>query len=218
MMERYNRMATPPDDALNAITAGRLKGFTDINAQWRIEKMTEEYGECGIGWRFEIKDKSVHTLPDGQIILFIEVALYTKQGDEWSHPIVGMGGDFIVKMENKGLRANDEAHKMCLTDALGNAMRNLGMAADVYRKKGNSGTKYSRTEQDHVQKQDREQPQEQQAWKKENGKVLVLSTNGKWYDLDRLPMKNLHDLLDDPKYKGIKWSIQKAIKEKQADG
>ena len=210
-MERYNRMASPPADALNAISAGRLKGFTDINAQWRIEKMTEEYGECGTGWRFDIVDKQVYTLPDEQIVLFMEIALYTKIGDEWSHPIPGMGGDFIVKMENKGLRANDEAYKMCLTDALGNAMRNLGMAADVYRKKGNSGTKYSRNEQ--------EQPNKpEQAWKKSYGKTYILSENGKWYEVGKLSMKNLQTAAKLDKYKGCLAEIQKAIMEKHTNG
>ena len=209
-MERYNRMASPPEDALSAISAGRLKGFTDINAQWRIEKMTEEYGECGVGWRFDIVDKQVHSLSDGQVVLFMEIALYTKIGDEWSHPIPGMGGDFIVKMENKGLRGNDEAYKMCLTDALGNAMRCLGMAADVYRKKGSSGTKYSRTEQE-------EQKNTDQAWKKENRKTYIKNSNGEWCELGRFSMKSLQAVADNEKYKGIKWDIAKAIKEKQAN-
>lgn len=208
MMERYRKLATPPADALNAISAGRLKGFTDINAQWRIEKMTEEYGECGVGWRFDIVDKQVHTLSDGQIILFMEIALYTKQGDEWSQPIPGMGGDFIVKLENKGLRANDEAYKMCLTDALGNAMRCLGVAADVYRKK--SDTKYGKSSYEPKQ-------QEQQAWKKEGGNTYVLSGNGEYCELSRFSMKSLQKIVSDEKYKAIKWDIAKAIKEKQAN-
>lgn len=208
MMERYRKLATPPADALRTIDAGRLKGFTDINAQWRIEAMTEEFGECGIGWRYEIVDKSVHTLADGQIILFMQVALYVLIDGEWSHPIYGMGGDFIVKMENKGLRANDEAYKMCLTDALGNAMRCLGVAADVYRKK--SDTKYGKSSYEPKQ-------QEQQAWKKEGGKTYVLSGNGEYCELSRFSMKSLQKIVNDDKYKSIKWDIAKAIKEKQAN-
>ena len=39
-MEKYNRLATPPADATKAIEAGKLKGKTDINPQWKIEAMT----------------------------------------------------------------------------------------------------------------------------------------------------------------------------------
>ena len=214
MMERYRRLENPPDDALNVIETGRLKGKNDINPQWRIEAMTEEYGECGVGWKYEVTDKTVHTLQDGQVILFMQIALYTKQGDGWSAPIVGMGGDFIVKQELKGLRANDEAWKMCLTDALGNAMRNLGVAAKVYR--GKFDTKYN-TEQ--PKEQPKEQPIEQQAWKKSYGKTYILSENGKWYEVGQLSMKHLQTVAKLKKYKGCLGDIQKAIMDKQvSDG
>ena len=63
-MEKYNRLATPPADATKAIEAGRLKGKTDINPQWKIEAMTKEYGECGRGWWFDIVKENVVPLND----------------------------------------------------------------------------------------------------------------------------------------------------------
>lgn len=54
-------------------------------------------------------------------------------GEGWSEPVYGCGGDFIVEKNKNGLVPNDEAYKMCLTDALGNAMKCIGVAADVYR-------------------------------------------------------------------------------------
>lgn len=56
-----------------------------------------------------------------------------KDGDQWSAPIYGIGGDLIIKKRGSGLLADDDAYKKCLTDALGNAMKNIGVAADVYR-------------------------------------------------------------------------------------
>lgn len=63
----------------------------------------------------------------------------------------------------------------------------------------------------------KEQPQEQQAWKKEGGKVLILSGNGEYCELSRFSMKSLQKIVNDDKYKAIKWDITKAIKEKQAN-
>ena len=63
----------------------------------------------------------------------------------------------------------------------------------------------------------KEQPQEQQAWKKEGGKTYVLSGNGEYCELSRFSMKSLQKIVSDEKYKAIKWDIAKAIKEKQAN-
>lgn len=141
MDERYSKVSVPPVSALKAITGGRLDGFTDINAQWKVEVMTEVYGLCGVGWKYEIVDKEIIDCPDGQKLIYLTVSLQIKDGDKWSEPIYGIGGDFILKKERKGMRADDDAYKKCLTDALGNAMKNIGVAADVY--KGMFETKYN---------------------------------------------------------------------------
>ena len=52
-MEVYNKVRQVPQNAQKQIQAGRLKGMTDINPQWRIEKLTEVFGPCGIGWYAE---------------------------------------------------------------------------------------------------------------------------------------------------------------------
>lgn len=137
---RYAAVAKPPDNALRKIEFGNLKGKSDINPQWKIEVMTKQYGMCGIGWKFEIVSKDTQQCPSGEILLFMAINLYIKDGGKWSEPIPGYGGDFIVKKNKNGLVPNDEAFKMCLTDALGNAFKCIGVAANVYR--GFTDTKY----------------------------------------------------------------------------
>lgn len=140
--ERYAAASHVPKRVLKTIDVGRLKGKSDINPQWKISLMTEIYGMCGIGWKFEVTEKNTVTINTGEVMLFMTVAVYTRNGDEWSDPVYGMGGDFIVKKERTGLHANDEAYKMCLTDALGNALKYIGVAADVYEQLND--TKYEK--------------------------------------------------------------------------
>lgn len=139
--ERYAAASHVPKRVLKTIDVGRLKGKSDINPQWKISLMTEIYGMCGIGWKFEVTEKNTVTINTGEVMLFMTVAVYTRNGDEWSDPVYGMGGDFIIKKERTGLHANDEAYKMCLTDALGNALKYIGVAADVYEQLND--TKYA---------------------------------------------------------------------------
>lgn len=157
----YERLATPPMNALDTIKAGNLKGKSDINPQWRIEAVTNIFGPCGVGWKFEIVEAHEKALADGQILLFMRVDFRYKQGGKWSDPIPGYGGDFIVEKNKNGLVPNDEAYKMCLTDALGNAMKCVGVAADIYR--GLYDTKYNRHTEAPQQSQRPQQAQYQQA-------------------------------------------------------
>lgn len=142
MDKRYEALRRPPQDALNTIPFGPLKGKSDINPQWKYEALTEQFGLCGIGWWFEITDKETTPLPTGELMIFVMVNLYVKNGDDWSMPIPGCGGDFIIVKDKNGIHGNDEALKMAVTDALGNACKMVGVAADIYR--GMYNTKYQR--------------------------------------------------------------------------
>lgn len=146
-MSLYEQLQTPPNDALKPITFGALKGKSDINPQWRYEALTAALGPCGYGWRFEIADTKTQPVNTGEMMVFVLVNLYIKQGEEWSAPIPGWGGDYLIKKDKNGIHGNDEAFKMATTDALGTAAKMIGLAADVYRGligNGASDSKYAR--------------------------------------------------------------------------
>jgi len=131
-MENYNKLRRPPKTALRQIKGGRLSGKTDISPQWRYEIMTEVYGECGIGWKFKIERVWTEPGTEGVVFAFAQIGLQIRIEGEWSEPIPGVGGHQMVVKEKAGLYNNDEAFKMAVTDALGTAMKMLGVAADIY--------------------------------------------------------------------------------------
>lgn len=138
-MRIYNKLRTPPPEALKEISAGRLKGKTDINPMWRIRTLTETFGVCGIGWY--IDDVTISYEPSGnEIICVVEINLYIKMDGEWSKPIHGIGGNKILSQERNGAYADDDGMKKAYSDAIGTACKALGMAADVYWEK--DPTKY----------------------------------------------------------------------------
>ena len=140
-IEKYKAVEVPPEKALRAIEGGRQAGKTDINPQWRIEAMTNTYGLCGVGWKYEIEKQWSVTGANNEIMVFTNVSLYIKDGDNWSDPIPGTGGNTLIEKERNGMHNNDDAFKMSLTDALSVAMKALGVGAEVYR--GNfDGCKY----------------------------------------------------------------------------
>ena len=144
----YNTVREVPPEAKKNISGGRLKGMTDINPMWRIKKLTEVFGVCGIGWKYEIVDRWIETaMAKDEITANVIINLYIKtENGEWSEPIPGIGGSMLVASETKGLYVNDECYKMALTDAISVACKALGMGADVYWNKDT--TKYNDIKKD----------------------------------------------------------------------
>ena len=128
----YEKFRAVPDIAKKPISAGRLKGMTDISPMWRIKSLTEEFGPCGFGWKYTIDKQWADCGADGVVMVFCNISLYIKRDGEWSDGIPGTGGASLVAKEKNGLYSSDEAYKMALTDALSVACKALGMGADVY--------------------------------------------------------------------------------------
>ena len=140
-MELWNKVSKPPPEALKQITGGRLSGMTDIKPQWRVQALTEALGACGDGWQFTIERLWTEPGSEGQVMAFAHVSLFARLHDTYSDAIPGIGGSMLIAKESKGLHSSDEAFKMAVTDALGSAMKMLGVAAEVYM--GNwTGSKY----------------------------------------------------------------------------
>lgn len=138
---KYDALARPPKTALRQITGGKLNGKTDINPQWRYRAMTEQFGMVGIGWKYAILNLWHEAGAGGEVLAFAQVAVFIKDGDQWSEPIVGVGGSKLVTLEKGQPVSNDEGFKMAVTDAFSTALKMLGVAADIYAGRWD-GTKY----------------------------------------------------------------------------
>lgn len=137
-MEIWVKLENTPKEAQKEISAGRLKGFTDINPMWRFKQLTEVFGPCGIGWKFEIVSTNVIPGANDEVAAFVNILLYYKKDGEWSDGVPGLGGSMFVAKESKGMHTSDECFKMALSDAIGTACKALGMSADIYFSKDRS--------------------------------------------------------------------------------
>lgn len=138
-LEIYEQVREVPKTAQKAIKGGRLNGMTDINPMWRIKRLTEVFGPCGLGWKYEITNKWIETaMAADEITANVEIKLFVKYGEEWSEPIPGIGGSKLVSSERSGLYVNDECFKMALTDAISVACKALGVGADIYWENDNT--------------------------------------------------------------------------------
>lgn len=196
-MRHYEQARNVPAEAKKKIGAGRLKGMTDVNPMWRIKKLTEMFGPCGVGWWYEITDKRIeYDEITNQKSAFVDILLFfvdTETG-EHSRGIPGTGGASFVNKETSGYHLSDECYKMALTDAISVAAKALGVAADVYFEQDK--TKYA-NQQDEPQKTEKKtaKTEEPKAKKEESqlcpicGKTVeeITDKNGKlWKPIDIL--------------------------------
>jgi hypothetical protein len=160
----FNQVKTTPKTAQKIIEGGRLSGYTDINPMWRIKKLTEVFGACGVGWKYEVInrqviDGSTHSYEKGkgetyrveecvEKCVFIDILLFYKTDKgEWSDGVFGTGGANFVTAEKYAPYVDNDCWKKALTDAIGNACKNLGMSADIYFSKDDN-SKYEVGEED----------------------------------------------------------------------
>lgn len=166
----YNAVRKVPAEAQKTIKGGRLSGMTDINPMWRIKTLTEQFGPCGIGWYYVIKEKWIdNSMGSDEISANVMIDLFIKVNGEWSMPIEGFGGSMFVAKEKGGLHTNDECYKMALTDAISVACKALGIGADVYwqtdrtkyAEKPTSASRGRNNEQEEFQPKPLSEPQQQ---------------------------------------------------------
>ena len=135
----YNMIKKVPDEAQKKITGGRLSGMTDIKPMWRIEKLTEIFGPCGLGWYTTTRNREIIDGANGEKIAVVDINLFVNykkpfelNEDLWSEAIEGTGGSSFKKKKKNGLYTSDECFKMAYTDALSVACKSLGMGAEIY--------------------------------------------------------------------------------------
>lgn len=124
-MELYNAVREAPQSAVKKITGGSYgaAGLSDINPQWRIEVMTRMFGPVGLGWTWE----PVETFERENVLYAHVIVKYIdSETGEWSQPIHGYGGTKF------GGRDDSDIYKSTVTDAVSNALRFLGVGADVW--------------------------------------------------------------------------------------
>ena len=126
-LELWNAVSRVPPEHLKGFTRGGGFKGTAIKPMWSIKAMTEHFGPCGQGWGVHEPKFTIH--PAGvETLVFCTVGVWYKD----NAPIYGVGGDKVVAQFSSGIKPDDEAFKKAYTDALTNALKLLGVGADIH--------------------------------------------------------------------------------------
>lgn len=126
---------TDPKHTKSFSRSGGFKG-TAMKPIWIIKQMTELFGPAGCGWG--MGEPVFQTVAAGdEVLVFCTVRLwYNENGlamDGGLQGVVyGVGGDKVLGKNKYGPFTNDEAFKAAYTDAMSNAMKQIGVGADIH--------------------------------------------------------------------------------------
>lgn len=120
---------TDPKHTKGFKRAGGFAG-TAVKPIWQTMRLTEYFGPAGTGWGMD--EPTFQTVTAGEeILVFCTVGLWYRDGDVQGK-VYGVGGDKVLGKNKYGPFTNDEAFKASYTDALSNAMKQIGVAADIH--------------------------------------------------------------------------------------
>lgn len=108
---------------------GRFKG-TAVKPIYNEYRMTEVFGPCGIGWGMDKPDFQIHSASN-EIVVYCTLRVWYMDGEQRGE-VYGVGGDKVLAAQKNGPFVSDEAFKASFTDALGNALKHIGVSADIH--------------------------------------------------------------------------------------
>lgn len=118
---------TDPNHTKTFKRAGGFSG-TAIKPMWSYRRMTEEFGPCGKGWG--IYEPSFNVVPVGEsVMVYCTVSVWYEKADQI---VFGVGGDMVAGKRGNYSMVDDEAFKKAYTDAVTNALKMIGVGADVH--------------------------------------------------------------------------------------
>jgi hypothetical protein len=117
--------------AVKPITGKAYKGNSP-KPFWIVERLTDEFGPCGIGWGFNIISERFERFSDTESLHVAVVRLwYVMDGKRGEFEQVGQTRSSYVTAAGK-FTVDEDAPKKSVTDALVKCASYLGFAGDIF--------------------------------------------------------------------------------------
>jgi hypothetical protein len=130
-MEFWEKVKKTDPKRVKAITGKQYKGNSP-QPYYLVERMTQEFGMCGIGWGLNIISERMERLSDTDVLHVAVVELWYVK-DDIKGAITQIGQTkALYKKNDGGLMVDEDAPKKSVTDAMTKCMSYLGFAGDIF--------------------------------------------------------------------------------------
>lgn len=175
-MNLWNQLFTTNKNEVKPITGKSYKGDSP-KPYYLVQKATEIFGPCGIGWGYKVVDHGFneHTFtellgnpaqPVTRTLInhWALVEFWYKWDGEKSEPIQQFGGTTAAYKTSTGKVVFDEdVTKKSVTDALVKCMSCIGFAGDIFSGRWDDSKYHQEQQERQQQNQNRQQNQNQNA-------------------------------------------------------
>lgn len=127
----WKRVMVTDPKAVKAITGKQYQGNSP-KPYWIVERLTEEFGPCGLGWGFSIVNERMERLTESEI-LHVAVVRFWYELDGKRGEVEQIGQTKAVYAKRDGsLLVDEDAPKKSVTDALVKCASYIGFAGDIF--------------------------------------------------------------------------------------
>lgn len=125
------RVCVTDPKAVKEITGKQYRGNSP-KPYWIVERLTEEFGPCGIGWGFSIASERMERLSVDDVLHVAVVDFWYVLDGKTGH-IQQVGQTKATYMSSKDkLIVDEDAPKKSVTDALVKCASYIGFAGDIF--------------------------------------------------------------------------------------
>lgn len=129
--ELWSRVCVTDPHAVKEITGKQYRGNSP-KPYWIVERLTEEFGPCGIGWGFTIANERMERLSQDDVLHVAVVDFWYVLDGKTGH-IQQVGQTKATYMSSKDkLVVDEDAPKKSVTDALVKCASYIGFAGDIF--------------------------------------------------------------------------------------
>lgn len=130
-LEFWRRVMKTDPRRVKAITGKQYKGNSP-QPYYLVERMTEEFGMCGIGWGIRIISERMERMTETDMLHVAHVEVWYMRGDQ-KGCIEQVGQTKAAYLTNKGsMMVDEDAPKKSVTDAMTKCMSYLGFSGDIF--------------------------------------------------------------------------------------
>ena len=127
----WKRVCVTDPQAVKAITGKQYKGNSP-KPYWIVERLTDEFGPCGIGWGFHIVSERMERLTADDVLHVAVVRMwYVLDGQRGEVEQIGQTKAVYARSAG-GFVVDEDAPKKSVTDALVKCASYIGFAGDIF--------------------------------------------------------------------------------------
>jgi hypothetical protein len=130
-MDLWDRVCVTDPKAVKPITGKQYKGNSP-KPYWIVQRLTEEFGPCGLGWGYTVLNERMERLTPTDVLHVALVRFwYVLDGKRGEVEQIGQTKAVYEKSAG-GFMVDEDAPKKSVTDALVKCASYIGFAGDIF--------------------------------------------------------------------------------------